>query len=300
MYPYSFELRQGIRLGDIKQAFAGKDFLLRVKGAVEGHLFNEVYGDWCVTVEDKRQFVTFYTSREVNVEHDLPLLQALILQKKVEEYAEPGYKQLRIDVADRQSTVVEIERLLEEMPNDPVIIPSGTCIRLLTHPETLQTLKDGIARRPSVKEEWFPVVLKRCMEYWLKCAVVIRDRGNEILPEDIDRNRRELVGSMVWWVNRYGEFFGSELVGEVERLNLGAMVAKGIFSMTKLNSNSERASWECAELSEALSYGIVHGEDREEMIRAAQHCLSLATTPELKEAWSMSVKSLEEQEMVSV
>ncbi len=295
MHPYSYKLRDGVVLDNIKQAFVGKDFLLRIKGAVEGRIFNEVHGDWRVSVEDKRQFVTFYTSREIDIERDLPLLQVLICWEKVERDAEPGYKQLRHDVADRESTVAEILKLYNDIPTDPIVITSGAHIRLLTHPEKLQTLKDGIARRPSVKDEWFPVVLKRCMEYWLKCAAVISDRGDEILPEDIGRNRRELVGSMVWWVNRYSEFFGSEIVSMVERLNLGTMTVEGILSMKSLNSNSDKAAWECLELYEALSYGIAHGGNPAKILEAARHCLSLATTQEMRTAWSKSLKRLEGQ-----
>jgi G3E family GTPase len=300
MHPYSFELRDGVSLDDIKQVFMGRDFLLRVKGAVEGHLFNEVHRDWRVSIEDKRQFVTFYASRKVEIESELPELQALILLKKEEGDVEPGYKQLRHDVADRESTVAEIQKLLAEMPTDPVIIPSGAHIRLLTHPETLQTLKDGIARRPSVKDEWFPKVLKRCTEYWVKCAAVINSRSSDILPGDIGKNRRELGVSMTWWVNRHGDSFGPELVGEVERLHPGAMVAEGMLFMTSLNSDPEKASWECPELSEALSYGIAHGDDPEKMIEAARHCLSLAKTPEMKSAWSQSLDRLEEEGKILV
>ena len=295
MHPYSFELRDRVALDDIKWALTGKDFVMRVKGSVEGHLFNEVHGDWQVSVKDERQFVTFYTSREVEIESELPELLALILPKKDEGNAEPGYKQLRKDVVDRERTVVEIQKMLAEMPTDPVIVPSGHHIRLLTHPETLQTLKDGISRRPSVKDEWFPKVLKQCMEYWVRCGAVVSARGNKILPDDLGRNRRELGVSMTWWVNRHGESFGPELVVAVEELHPGAMVAEGILSMTKLNSDAERASWECSELSEALSYGIAHGDDPKKMIEAARHCLSLARTPETKKAWSQSLEKLEEE-----
>lgn len=287
MHTYSFELRDGVSLDNIKKVFMGRDFLLRVKGAVEGRLFNEVHGDWRVSVKDKRQFVTFYASREVEIESELPELQALILPKKEEGDVEPGYKQLRHDVADRESTVAEIQKLLAKMPTDPVIIPSGDHIRLLTHPETLQTLKDGIARRPSVRDEWFPKVLKRCMEYWVKCAAVINSRSGDILPGDIGKNRRELGVSMVWWVNRYGDSFGPELVSEVERLRPGAMVAEGIIAMTSLNSDPERAKWEYSELSEAFDYGIAHGDDPYKIHEASRRCMMLAraNTPEVEKAW---------------
>jgi len=292
MYPYSFELRNGVTLNDLKLVFTGKDFLLRIKGAVEGRLFNEVHGDWQVSLEDRRQFVTFYALRKVEIDKELPELQALMLLKKDEGRTEPGYRQLRYDVADRESTVAEIQKLLDEMPNDPVIVSSGPYFRLLTHPETLQTLKDGIARRPSVKDEWFPVVIKRCMEYWVKCAKVMNSRSDEILPQDIGRNRRELGASMTWWVNRYHESLGSELVSQVENLHPGAMTAKGILAMGCLNSDPEKARWQCAELSEALSYGIMHGDNPGEMIRAAGHCLSIARTTEMRQEWSQSLQRL--------
>ncbi len=296
MHPYSYELTQEATLDDLRKAFEGKDFLLRVKGAVDGHLFNEVHGDWQQTLEDPRRFVTFYASREVEIASDLSGLMTHVLTKEVSVEDEPGYAQLRRETVPREDTVREIEALLQEAPNEPVVHSSPKGLRIITHPENLQNAKE-ISRRPYVKDEWFPQVLKRFMEYWIGCAEIIRSRGDEIVPEDIAKNRYELAVSMVWWSNRYGEFFGPKIVRAVERLHPGAMVAEGIRSIQTLIAITppETVSWQCLEFTEALSYGLAHGDDPERMIEAARHCLSLAKTPELIEAWSESVEKLEEE-----
>lgn len=296
MHPYSFELRDNVTLSDIKKAFAGKDFLLRIKGSVEGSLFNEVHGDWKQTVDDPRRFVTFYASREVEIASDLPDLEALVVIEHESIEDEPSYAQLRKETATREDTVREIKALLGESPSEPILLDSPKGLRIITHPEVLQTAKE-ISRRPYVKDEWFPQVLTQFMEYWIKCADIVRIRESEIVPEDIAKNRYELAVSMVWWVNRYGEFFGPEIIQAVERLRPGAMAAEGIRSLQSLIAITppETVSWQCLEFTEALSYGLAHGDNPESIIEAARHCLALATTPELRRSWSESLERLTEE-----
>jgi G3E family GTPase len=296
MHPYSYELIDGATLEDLRRAFDGKEFLLRVKGAVGGHLFNAVHDEWQETIKDQRRFVTFYTSREVNIESDLPGLTEIVVTQEVPAGMEPGYKLIRMETASRDETIREINDLLDGSPTEPVVISSEAGLRLITHPEKFQIAKE-ISRRPYVIDEWFPRVLKRFMKYWIRCAEIVKDRASEIVPDDIAKNRHELAVSMVWWVNRHGEFFGAEIVQAVERLHPGEMAAQGILSLQSLISitHPETVSWQCLEFTEALSYGLTHGDNSESMLKAARHCLSLATTPDLIKAWSESVGILEEK-----
>ncbi len=299
MYPYFYDLGQETTLYDLRKAFAGKDFLLRIKGAIDGHLFNEVHGDWEQTVEDSRRFVTFYTSRKVDIKQDLPELATLVAMKKMPGEEGQGYQLLRKETATREETVEAIKAILAKIPHEAIVLPSSKGISIITHPEELQLVKE-MSRRPYVIDEWFPRVLKHCMEYWVSCAEIVRNRKAEIVPHELATNQRELGVSMVWWTNRHGDFFGQGLVSTVERLKPGAMAAEGIHSLKSLNSDPERASWQCDEILEVLLYGIEHGDYPSHARRAAEHCLSLAYTPELRVKWQEALKRIRESETIAI
>ncbi|MFM2383431.1 MAG: CobW/HypB/UreG, nucleotide-binding domain [Candidatus Parcubacteria bacterium] len=295
-FPYSFALKPDTTLEEIQLACSNKDFLLRVKGAVQGNGFNCVHSTWTIGGDDDRLFVTFYSSKRIDVVTDLPLLSTLIAptQSPDSSHEDPGYLQSRKETGTPEETVALLQQMLQELPTELVLVqsPGSVKLRLLTHPETMQRLKDGIARRPSVKDEWFPIVLKHCMEYWVKCVRYLQDHADTLEPGDIARHKRELTGSMVWWTNRFTEAFGDELVATVNSLGLGTLAAEGALALTALNSEEDRAKWECDEITEALLHGITHGENRECILEAARHCLSLADTDTKRVSWDASVKML--------
>ena len=299
-YTYHFELTSGATLTAIQEVFTGRDFLLRVKGAINGHLFNEVHGEWTIIVADDRRFVTFYTLREVDITVDLPGLTALVVRKNEPSLTTPSYSQLRNeDSVSREDTVREIELMLKGIPTEPITVPSTFGIRVITHPESLQGVKE-LSRRPSVKDEWFPVVLRRCVEYWIKCAAYIMTHHSQVVHTELSKNRRELAVSIVWWHNRYQHFFGSEITHSLGNLGLGLMGAAGILSLTSLMDTKpgETVNWQCMEFTEVLAFGVARGEDLSKMLEAARHCLRLArasTSPHLVEIWEKSVESLEKQ-----
>ncbi len=295
-FTYSFALKPDTTLEEIQLACADKDFLLRVKGAVQGNGFNSVHNTWTIGGEDDRLFVTFYSSKRIDVATDLPLLSNLIAptQSSDSSHEDPGYLQLRKESGTREETVALLQQMLRELPTEPVLVqsPGSVKLRLLTHPETIQRLKDGIARRPSVKDEWFPIVLKHCMEYWVKCVRYLQVHSNKLEPGDIARHKRELTGSMVWWTNRFAEAFGDKLVATVNSLDLGTLAAEGALALTSLNSEEDRAKWECDEIIEVLLHGIKHGENRSHILEAGYHCLALADTDAKRASWGASVKML--------
>ena len=295
IHAYSYPLRQDALLDTLRKVLEGKDFLSRVKGVLNGILFNEVHSMWEITPlsegdHEPSPFVTFYTTRPVEIDTDLPGLSELIIITENSDDDMPSYVLLRRETVSPDETVNEITALLGEFPQEPIIVPSPRGLRLITHPELLQTVKE-LARRPSVIDVWFPQVLKHCMEYWIKCARVLRKRETEICPEDIGKHKYELAVSLVWWVNRYGDFFGQEIVDAVRELHPGEMVAQGIHSLKHLIPipKGEGVSWQCREFTEALKYGIATGDNPYDMIKAAIHCLSLALTQDLKDAWSESI-----------
>lgn len=288
-YPYHFKLRPEATFDKLRKVFGEKDFLLRVKGAVEGRLFNEVHGDWKQTIEDTRRFVTFYASREVDMVHDLPGLNEIVIFEEMSLTTDPGYTQLRVESGTREDTVREITVLMESIPTAPIVNHQDGCVEIITHPEALQLAKE-LSRRPSVKEEWFPIVINRCISYWILCARALGDYSHlEIIGKP--KNQRELSVSLVWWVNRYpnGDYFAS-----LTAFRPGLMLAAGISDLeTLIPPGQDGICWQCKEFEEVLLYGIDHGEDPQTMIAAARHCLSLANTPGLKDAWSDSLRRLE-------
>lgn len=309
MRPYFHELKPGVRLSDLRRVFDGKDSLLRIKGAVEGRVFNWIHGEWEQGAADSRRYVTFYSSRRIDIDSDLPGLTDLIIVSAAADSGadanaaasmndqRPSYEQIRAETATRDETVAAIGYLLTKIPARPIVLNTAGGIRIITHPEELQTVKE-ISRRPYVKEEWFAPVLKCCMEYWIACAEVVRDRSNEIVPQDIAKNRYELGVSMVWWTNRFGDFFGPDIVMRVKSLRPGMMVAEGIRTIESLivPSVSDGISWQCAEFTDALSFGLRDGDDADAILAAARHCLAL-TDPSsaLEGQWRESLDRLEKE-----
>ena len=296
IYPYSFHLRKEVKLDQIKNSLAGASCIQRIKGATEGRLFNAVFNDWRFCQEDNRRFITFYADRRIELARDIPKLVEFVeeqSQRTVEEEVKQSYELLREDNVPAEETVKEIEALLVEFPVLPVLNNNaGGCVQLITHPEILQLVKE-ISRRKSVFDTHFPRVIERCMEYWIKCAEYLYANQLCILASDIDTNMRELGISIAWWTERYGKEFSPALVGRVLATRPAHLVAKGFKSLSSLNSDPERAKWQCIETFEAVKFGVKHGEDREEMVKTLRHGLSLAHTPPSKEQWENAVKEFD-------
>jgi len=282
-YSYSFNVLENISLHKIKDVFKNKDYILRIKGAVDGFRFNAVYDTWKQDEVDTRSFITMYSHRRIILEKDLPeLLKYIEIPDNFDQDA--SYLQLRKenDISYKE-TVSEIKELLREIPEEPIVISSNEYIRILTHPELLQTLKDGIGRRSSVKDEWFPYILKKCMIYWIKCAKLLNTQN--VLPQDLGKNLRELSVSLIWWINRYADYFGKDIVEATKILKPSVMGAKGILMMESLNSDPERAKWQYSELKEVLIYGISTEENIPLIIKALDHCRRLAIGTVVEKEW---------------
>ncbi len=280
--PYHFQLRTDKEhvYSAVMTAFEGTEsFIARVKGACDGTLFNMVHGTWERGASDSRWFVTFYSVRPIEFVHDLPGLLPLIVPPDESRYIGTSYQLLRRESGTREETVAAIERLLAEMPPEPILVPAGEYSRLITHPEhPLQEVKE-LSRRPSVVDEWFPKVLARCMEYWIDAARVLRTREAEILPAELPTNKRELAVSIAWWLDR----FPTELSGfraEADELRISELCAEGILPLTALNSDAERRYWQERELLKALAFSGPH-KDRALVRRAIEHLASLGAEPQL-------------------
>jgi G3E family GTPase len=290
MYPYSFSLCNGVTLQDLKLIFLNKDFVLRVKGSVEGCLFNEIHGQWNFSHKDERNFITFYSSKKLSLEKDFPeILNLIVFQENLPE--ELSYQMIRRETISREETIMEIKKLLAEIPVEPLVIQTSGGKRIITHPEKLQIVKE-IARRPYVVQEFFPEALKSCVVYWIKCFRFLNDNLNEFLKEDISKNYLELSVSLVWWVNRHGQYFGNTIEREVCQLKPTEMIIQSCLLMRSLNSDPERAYWQSMEIIEVLDYGLVNESSLSDIQKVKEHLCSLAYNEALKKVWEETLVSI--------
>jgi G3E family GTPase len=302
MLTYSYPLKGGVTFDHIREALNdAPEHIIRIKGAASGKLFNAVFNDWRQTLPDTREFVTFYALKKVDVAADLPELAKLLildtpsrdLHTQDHQGNEQSYKLMRMESGSNDSTIEEIRALLSEIPDRPIVLPTQQerQIRIITHPESLQVAKE-MARRQTVKDEWFPIVLKRCMEYWILCARLIREREADIIPDDRATNKREVGISLAWWARHYGQHFSETMLDEVKTLKTGEMVAEGVLALKSLNSDPERAFWQCQEILCASVWGIEHGEDRQLIHRALEHGFSLAHGLTVEDEWKKALRAI--------
>lgn len=286
-YLYSLELKPSVTVDQLKSAFNGKELVIRVKGATSGNLFNMVHDDWRVTFEDTRSFVTFYTSEPVVIEKYLPSLCELILPAGESFGNRESYLLNREESSSREELVKEIKRLLEQMPLKVQTTKDPRGPSLVTHPEVLQTVKE-ISRRPSVKEEWFPIVLNRCLRYWLQALDWLEANKDEVAPDRLVTHKVELGVSIAWWVDMFGQQFDEELVQKAKRSRIGILVATGVLGMDKVQDDSQKAYWQCKEIVIALRFGKVNGDDMDTLTRALKHGQELARGTTVEKLWSES------------
>jgi len=295
----SYRLKQGTMSEDVRRAFkcAAAKKVFRFKFATQGWLFSGVNDKINQMVPHSGSFVTYYSDREIDLATDFPELSRLI-DDEIIVGRQRSYELLRDASISCDENVALIKGLLAGMPRGTMVIEQDGMLRVQTHPEhPLQEVKE-IARRPNVIDEWFPVVLKRCMEYWIETVRFIRENSERIRRDDLAYNRRELAKSLAWWTNRFGNFFGEEIVAAVNDLHVGIMAAEGMYGLTSLNDDDddpERAKWECIELCEAIQFGLVHGEDREVLLKAVEHCvvLSKSCPAVLYDQWHAALELLQ-------
>lgn len=287
MYLYSLELKPGATIDQIEKAFNEKDLVIRVKGATAGNLFNMVHSEWQVTFEDKRSFITFYTSEPVVIEEYLPDLCELILPTGESFGSRESYTLNREESSSREELVSEIQRLLEQMPTEVITTTDSQGPGLVTHPEELQTVKE-ISRRPSVKDEWFPTVLNRCLKYWLQALDWLETNETTISPDRLATHKVELGVSIAWWVDMFGHQFDGELVQKAKGSSIGILVATGVLGMDKVQLEHEKAYWQCKEIVTVLRFGKANGDDVDILTGALKHGQKLARGTTMEKLWNES------------
>jgi G3E family GTPase len=276
---YHFDLRVNTTLDQIRQVFGSSQGLgiMRVKGAVGGKLFNEVHGEWEITLPDDRRFVTFYTREAINLEQDFPsIIPLLAIRGEHGGKRKETFELLRAPGIPAEETLTAIDGLLAEFPDHPTIASTANGLQVITHPEyPLQQVKE-IARRPEVEKEHFGRVIERCVLYWVSTAEWILSHQSEVDPEQLPINLYELGISLAWWTGRNGATFDPALVLRVMEVRPGEMMARGLLSLKALNSDQKRAEWQYGDIVYVATWGIEKGEEKTLILNALKHAEQLS------------------------
>lgn len=263
-YPFSVNLRPGTTITEVREALARHLDLgvTRLKGAAEGRLFNAVHGDWEVTRDDPRHFLTWYSTKPLFPPRDLPELMRLVLPPALEEL--PAYT---VDLirnnswADPAATEREIESLLRDVPTKAIVLKGGDgSERVATHPEALQVLKEMVRRaqvEPALREKAYAA----CLRYWLSAVEALKRLQ---AAEGTERARagsaRQLGISLAWWADELGERLPEDIRDQLNRTPLLPLLAPDITGSWKPNSNDFLAYWEAKELTRAIARACACGE----------------------------------------
>ena len=300
-YMYKYTLLPGVTLEELKAVFVSymeRFGVTRAKGATLGRTFHGVYETWQNGCTSDQHLVIFYSSKPVEIERDMPRLFDCIEPSppSSQEADKESYKLMRVDNVSAEATLAEITTLLGQIPKTPVVVRGTGKVRVITHPELLQVAKEIVRRPHQELEGSFAEVIIVCMGYWTECAVYITVNEMAIDQNELPVNQRELGVSLAWWTHRFGKMFPKELMERVILLKPGEMVARGILGgLLSLNSDPERAYWQCEEYVRAFEFGLDHCEDPKLIMRAARHALSLVPDDrkDLKEQWEKHVANLE-------
>jgi hypothetical protein len=300
-YMYKHTLLSGVTLEELKAAFMPymeRFGITRIKGATLGRTFHGVYETWQNGCTSDQHLVIFYSSKPVEIERDMPRLFDCIEPSppSSQEADKESYKLMRVDNVSAEATLAEVTTLLGQIPKTPVVVRGTGKVRVITHPELLQVAKEIVRRPHQELEGSFAEVIIVCMGYWTECAVYITVNEMAIDQNELPVNQRELGVSLAWWTHRFGKMFPKELMERVILLKPGEMVARGILGgLLSLNSDPERAYWQCEEYVRAFEFGLDHCEDPKLIMRAARHALSLVPDDrkDLKEQWEKHVANLE-------
>lgn len=288
MIPYSFNLPSDTTLGVLQGALrVGQEegSIVRVKGALGGRKFDAVFQDWSEGPLDERSFVTIYASRHVDFATELPLFTALSRERPRAASEAESHELIRQDNVNPEETVRQIRALIAEMPERATTKETPAGIRLVTHPEDLQMLKE-IARRPSVEREWFPQAIEACMRYWVDAGEYLRTNEHLLVASELPYNQRELGVSLTWWARKGEGYLPPVLFERVTALKPAEMVAHGVLALTRLNTNPVRAYWQAEEIRTAALFGKQYGEDLDLIRRALVHAAGLAKTSAQQEQWA--------------
>lgn len=283
-YMYSFELQATATLENIRTAFGSVEGVVRIKGAVGGKKFNMVHGTWNVEDGDTRNYFTVYSRQPIDISQ-LGIIRLIQNQAESFDNSAESYTLLRQDSGSESALRAEISRLLKGIPLSPVVTKDDGGNILITHPETLQTVKE-LSRRPSVKDTEFVTTLGVCLQYWLTCVHWLKENEQSIAPKRLSVNKVELGVSIAWWVSEFESKLDAGLVAMAKSFKIGELVAEGALGYESINSDPKKAYWQMKELEKALRFGKTQGDDGQKLNMALTHFKKLSERTALEGEWS--------------
>ncbi|MEN0067438.1 MAG: GTP-binding protein [Myxococcota bacterium] len=272
-----------VRLKSVAQDLvsAGK---LRLKGRLKGNSFNVAPGatNWQTkTATEPGDLVICYLAPDT----EWPTELLGLVNSRPE--ASRSHQLLRVDT-NVEATVSALQKGIETVrswePRIGGLAASGK--QLVTHPEQLQIWKE-MARRPSVKADWFAPTMEACLEYWVKCAGWVIENASSVDPGHLPTHQRELGVSLAWWTIEFADQLPEELVERVIAVQPAALVEAGLRDVAALRSDGFWRYWQGLELLRALRFRLRSYEDsaRQGILSAAQRVIEMAQTGEERTAF---------------
>lgn len=283
-FPYAFRLKLGVTAEQVQAYFDDlvRQGLARAKGATETESFNVTfYGRWQVkpvSCSDNPQTLIVYFGRGAVVspkELYERLVDSPIGNKEVGEEWH-GYEMQRHSDLPVAKLIERNQQLRAEVAElRPYVTSDGV---LVTHPTSLQNLKEG-ARREGVKSSCMAPAITTCLEYWLQAVPLLQEPT--LTTPSREKAWCELGVSIAWWATeRYEEPLPAELLKQVREAKPAVLIAHGLLSLDSLRQNLWWRFWQVKEFERALTFsGDFMKEEQELIERATAHLEELKAQP---------------------
>lgn len=274
LFPYSFRLKSGVSAAHVQAHFGEhvRRGLVRVKGATETESFNVTfYGTWQVkrmsASDNPRTLIVYFRKGAVISPKELyeTLVEHPIGNKEVGEEWH-GYEMQRYSDLPVATLIVRNQELRAEVAKlHPRITSDGV---LVTHPTSLQNLKEG-ARREGVKLSCMVPAITTCLEYWLQAVSLLQEPT--LTTPSREKAWCELGVSIAWWATeRYDQELSPELLGRVSDAKPAVLIAQGILSLDSLRQNLWWWFWQVKEFERALCFPGDFTEEEQKLIERAK------------------------------
>jgi len=281
----------------------------RAKFATQGRVYHlEPSGAWREGELHDGSFLTVYFRGGKQDLEKNPFFRDIVIPKSTLGIdARPTYTKLRDETGiPTEETIHRIKELLSIMPQAPLVTKNSKGqFQILTHPEYPLQLVKEICRRPSVKSEWHHVVIERCIHYWIQCGTWLLHHEDEVNPEQIAKNKRELAVSLAWWTLEFGNRYAEDTVSQVTQFPLVLWLAEGLFEFKALHADPVLAPWECLEFCRVFTFGKDYSFPEEcdmafmqlrrlhKLAKAYPHQIEFEGMKELKDVYAQEIHKLE-------
>lgn len=274
LFPYSFRLKSGVTAKQLQTYFGDlfRQGFVRLKGATESESFNATFfGKLQVkpisVLDNPRTLIVYFRKGAVVSPKELyeTLVEYPIGNKDVGEEWH-GYEMQRHSDIPVATLIERNQELRAEVAGlRPYVTSDGV---LVTHPTSLQNLKEG-ARREGVKSSCMMPAITTCLEYWLQTVPLLQ--VPTLTTASREKAWREIGVSLAWWASeQYEEPLSSELLVRVQDAKPAVLVSLGLLSLDSLRQNLWWWYWQVKELERALEFIGDCTEEEQGIVRQAR------------------------------